>query len=125
MKPERDAPGPSGGDTEVREHLANERTLLSWVRTGVALISIGLVVERTGTLMDASAQVGSTSASEIFGLALTVLGVVTLVMGTSQFIHNRRAISSGDFVPSLTAYMVVVTGALAFAGAFIAYVLLT
>ena len=25
--------------TEVREHLANERTLLSWVRTGVSLIS--------------------------------------------------------------------------------------
>jgi hypothetical protein len=24
-------------DTEVREHLANERTLLSWVRTGVGL----------------------------------------------------------------------------------------
>ena len=120
MKPEKDAPGPSGGDTEVREHLANERTLLSWVRTGVALISIGLVVERTGTLMGAS-----TSASELFGLALTVLGVVTLVMGTSQFLHNRRRISAGDFVPSLTAYMVVVTGALAFAGAFIAYVLLT
>ena len=32
------------GGTEVREHLANERTLLAWVRTGVSLISFGLVV---------------------------------------------------------------------------------
>ena len=29
--------------TGVREHLANERTLLSWVRTGVGLISLGIV----------------------------------------------------------------------------------
>jgi putative membrane protein len=32
----------------VREHLANERTLLSWVRTGVSLTSFGLVIERLG-----------------------------------------------------------------------------
>ncbi len=125
MKTEKDAQDQSGRNTEVREHLANERTLLSWVRTGVALISIGLVVERTGTLMSTSAQMGSSNASELFGLALTVLGVLTLVIGTAQFLRNRRRISSGDFVPSLAAYMVIVSGALAFAGAFIAYVLLT
>lgn len=125
MESERGVPGRSGGGTEVREHLANERTLLSWVRTGVALISIGLVVERTGTLMAASSPIGSTNASELFGIALTLLGVLTLLMGTGQFVRNRRAISSGDFVPSLTPYMVIVTGALAFAGVFVVYVLLT
>ena len=125
MEQKGEASDRSGRSTEVREHLANERTLLSWVRTGVALISIGLVVERTGTLMSTSARVGSSNASELFGLALTVLGVVTLVIGTAQFLRNRRRISSGDFVPSLAAYMVIVAGALAFAGAFILYVLVT
>jgi uncharacterized membrane protein YidH (DUF202 family) len=66
---ERREPQEHGG-TEIREHLANERTLLSWVRTGVSLISIGLVVERAAALVDASMKVGSTSASELFGLAL-------------------------------------------------------
>ena len=125
METEKDAQDQSGRNTEVREHLANERTLLSWVRTGVALISIGLVVERTGTLMSTSAQVGSTNASELFGLALTVLGALTLVIGTAQFLRNRRRIASGDFVPSLAAYLVIVSGALALAGAFILYVLVT
>ena len=116
----------SGRNTEIREHLANERTLLSWVRTGVGLISIGLVVERTGTLVaGAPANVGSTSASELFGLALALLGVLTLVMGTAQFLRNRRRISAGDFVPNAAVYLIVVVGSLAFAGAFIAYVLLT
>src|SRR5918998_6852607 len=76
----------SGGrdDTVIREHLANERTLLSWVRTGVGLISIGLVVERTAALVDAAVKVGSTSASELFGLALALLGALTLIIGTTQ-----------------------------------------
>jgi putative membrane protein len=116
---------PSRDQTVVREHLANERTLLSWVRTGVALISIGLVVERAGALAQTAApKVGSTSASELFGLALALLGALTLVIGTVQFLRNRRRISEGVFVPAATAYLVVVAGSLAFAGAFVVYVLL-
>ncbi|MEJ7819282.1 MAG: DUF202 domain-containing protein [Rubrobacteraceae bacterium] len=117
---------PSRDQTVVREHLANERTLLSWIRTGVTQISIGLVVERAGALVKAApVQVGSTNASELFGLALALLGVLTLVIGTAQFIKNRRRISSGDFVPASAAYLVIVAGSLAFAGAFIVYVIFT
>ena len=113
------------GGTEIREHLANERTLLSWVRTGVSLISIGLVVERAAALVDASMKVGSTNASELFGLALALLGALTLVIGTTQFLNNRRRISTGEFVPSVAAYLIIVAGSLAFAGAFVIYVLIT
>lgn len=113
------------GGTEIREHLANERTLLSWVRTGVSLISIGLVVERAGALTDARMKVGSTSASELFGLALALLGALTLIIGTVQFLSNRRRISTGDFEPSVAAYLIIVAGSLAFAGAFVVYVLFT
>ncbi|MDQ3438330.1 MAG: DUF202 domain-containing protein [Actinomycetota bacterium] len=109
----------------MREHLANERTLLSWVRTGISLISIGLVVERAGALVDASMRVGSTNASELFGLALALLGALTLVLGTTQFLRNRRRISTREFVPSAAAYLIIVTGSLAFATVFIIYVLLT
>jgi putative membrane protein len=116
---------PEQGGTEIREHLANERTLLSWVRTGISLISIGLVVERAGALVDASMRVGSTSASELFGLALALLGALTLIIGTIQFLRNRRRISTGEFVPSAAAYLIIVTGSLAFATVFIIYVLFT
>jgi putative membrane protein len=113
------------GETEIREHLANERTLLSWVRTGISLISIGLVVERAGALVDASMKVGSTNASELFGLALALLGTLTLIIGTNQFLGNRRRISTGEFVPSAAAYLMIVAGSLVLAGTFIIYVLLT
>jgi putative membrane protein len=106
------------GGTEAREHLANERTLLAWVRTGVSLISFGLVVERIG------AQIGSAGSSGAFGIGLAVLGCLTLVMGTVQFLRSRRGIATGNFVPAAAAYMVVVAGSLALAGVFIVYVLL-
>ena len=126
MQPQSERRGPQEqGETEIREHLANERTLLSWVRTGVSLISIGLVVERAGALVEASVKVGSTSASELFGLALALLGALTLVLGTTQFLNNRRRISTGEFVPSAAAYLIIVAGSLALAGAFVIYVLLT
>jgi putative membrane protein len=126
LQPQSERRGPQEqGETEIREHLANERTLLSWVRTGVSLISIGLVVERAGALVDASMKVGSTSASEFFGLALALLGALTLIIGTTQFLNNRRRISTGEFVPSAAAYLIIVAGSLAFAGAFVIYVLLT
>ncbi len=107
------------GGTEAREHLANERTLLAWIRTGVSLISFGLVVERIG------AQIGSVGTSGAFGVALAVLGCLALVMGTVQFLRSRRGIATGDFVPAVAAYMVVVAGSLALAGVFIIYVLLS
>lgn len=116
MNPKEESGG-SGG-TEVREHLANERTLLSWIRTGVSLISFGLVIERVG------AEIGSTRASGAFGIALAVLGCTTLILGTAQFLRSRRGIAAGNFVSAAAPYLLVVAGSLALAGAFIAYVLL-
>ncbi len=51
-----------GPDTQtlVREHLANERTLLSWVRTGVSLISFGLVIERLRAQVSSSIKASGT-----------------------------------------------------------------
>ncbi len=118
MSSEEGSGGGTGG-TGAREHLANERTLLAWVRTGVSLISFGLVVERIGV------QVGPAGTSAAFGVALAVLGSLALVMGTAQFLRSRRGIATNNFVPAAAAYMVVVAGSLALAGVFIVYVLLT
>ncbi len=107
------------GGTEAREHLANERTLLAWVRTGVGLISFGLVVERIG------AQIGPAGVSAAFGVALAVLGCLALAVGTVQFLRSRRGIATGNFVPAVAAYMVIVVGSLALAGTFVIYVLLS
>lgn len=103
---------------ETREHLANERTLLAWVRTGVGLISVGFVVERAGALAGGD----SVAVSEFFGVALVALGCLTLVVGSVSFFSNRRMIHEGEFTARSTPYMVVVGGSLLVALAFIVYV---
>lgn len=115
---EEESGGGTGG-TEAREHLANERTLLAWVRTGTSLISFGLVIARVG------AQLGPAGPSEVFGIALGGLGCLTLIMGTVQFLRSRRMIVTGNFVSSVVAYLVVVAVSLALAGAFIIYTLVS
>ncbi|MDN5697519.1 MAG: DUF202 domain-containing protein [Rubrobacter sp.] len=120
---------PQGGpqerrDAEIREHLANERTLLAWVRTGVGLISIGFVIERAGVLAAASPVEGvSVGASTAFGMALALLGCLTLLLGMYQFIRNRRRIIANFFTPDIASYVAVVAGSLMLAGAFMVYVL--
>lgn len=42
---------PSAPDPHVRDHLANERTLLSWIRLGLAAAGLGFVVTRFGLLL--------------------------------------------------------------------------
>jgi inner membrane protein YidH len=110
--------------TEVREHLANERTLLSWVRTGVGLISLGIVVERAGSFVSAGTG-NPDELSGLLGVVLTLLGCLALVLGTVQFLRNRSRISRGEFVPQAAIYLVVVGGGLVLGGCFTAYVLYT
>ena len=65
----------------VREHLANERTLLlSCVGTGVGFASLGLVVEQTNA--HPGNQNASIGASGILGVALAIAFVVYLVLQT-------------------------------------------
>src|SRR5215211_1228785 len=71
----------------TRDYLANRRTLLAWVRTGVSLIGFGLVIERF------AAETNPTEVSTVFGVALAALGRIALVVGMVDFIRTRRDIA--------------------------------
>ena len=98
--------------------MANERTLLAWIRVGVTLNSVGFVIERTGIIT------GSSGASTTFGIALAILGVLSLLMGAQQYFRTQRRIKANDFSPTVVPYLVVVVGSVLFGVAFIVYVLL-
>src|SRR6266849_2042269 len=96
-----------GTSKKVTDHLANQRTFLAWIRTGLATITFGFVVERFGLLLrELGLKIGLTENlpvhfSSFFGVSLTILGVVIMVVALFEFLHIRRSIDSEHFYLSV------------------------
>lgn len=89
--------------TDTRFLLANERTLLAWVRTTLVLVATGLGVHQFGTRV-----AGSTAIAVLLLLA----GIASMTVGTMRFHAADRAIRAGTLPPSgrmPTVLAVVVT----------------
>jgi putative membrane protein len=112
------------------DHAANERTFLAWLRTGLAVLAFGFVVEKLNLFLAAVAEAILTPASphgadflrpfrQYEGLALGLLGVVIIVFGGIRFVMTAREIdrTGGSFTPGHRAELVL-TGALALLAAF-------
>ena len=111
----------------TRDHLANERTFLAWVRTALGLIGLGFVLARMGLFLGQLAVAGVMPVrGRHAGQEFMVTGVVFLLLGTmlggwSGWLYERarRAIETDHYEPSrptvfaLTA--VIVTGGLVIA----------
>jgi putative membrane protein len=80
------------------QHLDNERTFLAWVRTNVALISLGLVVSRLSPTLGAA---GASNASRILsktqpvGIVLVVFGALVTVLAAVRYDQVNRQIEAG------------------------------
>ena len=103
-----------GTSKKVTDHLANQRTFLAWIRTGLATITFGFVVERFGLLLrelgvkTGLAELIPVHYSSFFGVSLTVLGVVMMVVALIEFLQIRSSIDSEQFHPPAT-FSVILT----------------
>lgn len=85
------------------DHAANERTFLAWVRTGIAVIAFGLVIEKFNFFMATLASsalaeparreqlerlAGSFGRYEGFGLILAGVGII--VLSTLRFVRTTQ-----------------------------------
>jgi putative membrane protein len=75
-------------DTRVREHLANERTYLAWMRTGISTMGFGVVIAKLRYLFPPTALTppsrGIIHASNI-GLLFTVIGLVIVILSARRY----------------------------------------
>jgi putative membrane protein len=82
------------------DHAANERTFLAWVRTAVAVMAFGFVIEKFALFLDIAgihmtgktAQMIQPRFSGVAGLALIVLGVLIVAVAGVRFIQTAKAI---------------------------------
>ncbi|HEV8165829.1 MAG TPA: DUF202 domain-containing protein [Actinomycetota bacterium] len=92
-----------GREPDYRFSLANERTLLAWLRTALALDAAGLGVIRFAPPL----AVGG--AREAVGIALVVLGALAAWGGYRRFLAVGRAIRAGAPLPASSASRVLAT----------------
>lgn len=98
----------AAGDSRFRDHAANERTLLAWIRTGIALMAFGFAIARFGLFLREIAQAGQVREGNVhglgsswFGVALVVLGLATNAAAVGRYARIRKALEKGDsFAPS-------------------------
>jgi len=79
------------------DHAANERTYLAWIRTSIALIGLGFVIERFDIFLKSPVLVGTVSSGRfaaLTGLLLMLGGVLVLVVSTVRYVQFRNRISS-------------------------------
>jgi putative membrane protein len=90
------------------DHAANERTFLAWVRTAIAVMAFGFVIERFDLFLQAVApqlagrqlNAHGQAFANVAGLAFIAIGVAMIVIAGFRFARTAKDIESEADVPS-------------------------
>jgi putative membrane protein len=90
------------------DHAANERTFLAWVRTAIAVMAFGFVIERFDLFLQLAApQLASKQVAphgqmfaNLAGLAFIGIGVAMIALAGIRFVKTAKDIETDDAVPS-------------------------
>ncbi len=120
----------SSNPNRARDHLANERTFLAWVRTGIATIVFGFAIGRFSIALREFLKIQGYSAATPglttwLGIISTVGGVLLILTGLSRYRTTKVQIDLNTFEPAgfvidLVSYVLGIFG-LVLAG-YLAYI---
>ena len=95
----------SENSNRARDHLANERTFLAWIRTSVAIVVFGFAIGRFAIAVRQFMQIqghvsGRAGLSAWFGTIAIVAGVLLCLAGLLRYHRTRAQLESGTFEPA-------------------------
>ncbi len=108
------------------DHAANERTFLAWVRTSIAVMAFGFLVERFdlflvvegGSLNLPAASLSGRAVGTVAGLLLILLGGAMMILAAIRFRKTAIDIDRQEVRPGTGAQMdIVLIGLLVLLGA--------
>ncbi|KAI8072306.1 hypothetical protein BC940DRAFT_292269 [Gongronella butleri] len=98
----------------ARDHLANERTFLAWLRTSLALISVGVALtqlfrlERPEKPPMHAPYAHMSGPGRVVGLLFLVLGILFVVFAAIRYFHAQQSMVKGYF-PASRGIIIVAT----------------
>jgi putative membrane protein len=106
---------------DPRVYFAAERTLLAWIRTGIAVMAFGFVVARFGLFLSLIPQAQqdsySSRLSPYIGAALVIIGAAAIAAGTLEYRRYCQALRPEDLpspratrLPQSLAWLIVALG---------------
>lgn len=91
---------------QYTDHAANERTYLAWIRTAIAIMAFGFLIEKfdlfisyIGKMLGDEETFRSSISAELVGLVLFVIGIAVIAGATLRFYSYKKAIDSSEVVP--------------------------
>jgi putative membrane protein len=95
----------SSNPNRARDHLANERTFLAWVRTGAAIVVFGFAIGRFAIAMRQLASFSghplrTAGVSVWMGAGSIGAGVLLVVAGLMRYRKTRAQLDAGTFEPA-------------------------
>jgi putative membrane protein len=89
----------------ARDHLANERTFLAWVRTSVAIVVFGFAIGRFAIALRQLAGFQgvpskTTGFSVWMGMSSILAGVIMVIAGLARYRKTRAQLDQGKFEPA-------------------------
>jgi putative membrane protein len=99
------SPAPRIGDpeTRARTHLANERTFLAWLRTGLSLVAVGLGAARFIPID----LIPGLPVVRTFSILLVLSGTCMVIYGGIRYRTAYQAIEGGSYTPSTMPILAV------------------
>jgi putative membrane protein len=82
----------------IRDHLANERTYLAWMRSGIALMGFGVLIVRLRIINPPLAPQPPGNGWKL-GLGFALVGVLTVLLSTQHYFAVRRDIDEDTYQP--------------------------
>ena len=91
----------------AREHLANERTLLEWIRTSIGIMAFGFVVvkfslfiKQISLLLGKNGAMPKHGYSSVIGIFLVVVGAIVLVLSYIRYKRTEKQLNQETYQSS-------------------------
>lgn len=83
--------------SRIRDHLANERTYLAWMRSAIALLGFGVVIVRLRVLRLSLPQMPGNGWK--LGLLFSLAGLLTILLSAPHYFAVRNRIENDTYEP--------------------------